>query len=107
MSILPEPPYYAVIFTTVHSDNNTGYAQTAEQMEQLAATQPGYLGLESASNGSEGITISYWQDEDSIRSWKANADHKSAQQAGQNKWYKSYITRVAKVERQYSFGLED
>lgn len=107
MSIMPEPPYYAVIFTTVHTDKIEGYAQTAEQMEQLAATQPGYLGLESASSDTQGITVSYWRDEDSIRNWKANADHMSAQQAGQNKWYKSYITRVAKVERQYSFGLED
>jgi hypothetical protein len=62
MSIIaqtPKPPYYAVIFTSIRTDIDEGYAQMAEKMVQLAATQPGFLGMESARDGL-GITVSYW-----------------------------------------------
>ena len=41
----PLPPYYAVIFTTVSTDDLEGYAETAERMLELAREQPGYLSL--------------------------------------------------------------
>lgn len=96
-------PYYAVIFTSERTDNDERYAQTAQYMVELAADQAGYLGFESVSEGGTGISISYWQDLDSIKAWKQVADHSVAQQAGREKWYKSYTTRIAKVEREYSF----
>jgi len=65
---LPEPPYYAVIFTSVRTDGDNGYAQRAEEMLRLAAEQPGFLGVDS-TRGAEGlgITVSYWRDEESIK----------------------------------------
>jgi len=101
---LPAPPYYAVIFSNQRSAADpTGYAQTADRMMELAAQQPGYLGAESTRDEQGfGITLSYWQDEASIRAWKAHAEHRIAQETGQERWYEHYITRVAKVERAYS-----
>ncbi len=99
------PPYYAVIFTSIRTDNNQGYAQTAEHMAALAADQPGYIGFESAQEGDRGISISYWKDLDSIKNWKNRADHLTAQKLGREKWYKSYTTRIAKVEREYSYQI--
>ena len=32
----PQPPYYAVIFTSLRSPGDQGYAQAAEQMLELA-----------------------------------------------------------------------
>src|SRR5690606_16785037 len=55
----PEPPYVAVIFTSIRADGDDGYGATAEEMGRLAAQQPGYLGFESARDGI-GITVSYW-----------------------------------------------
>ena len=98
----PTPPYYAVIFTSVASDNSEEYAETAEKMVALAQQQPGYLGIESAREAL-GITVSYWQDLESIRAWKAQADHQMAQKLGRDRWYSSYTTRIAKVEREYSY----
>lgn len=98
----PQPPYYAVIFTSEASDNTEGYAAMAEQMVQLAAQQPGYLGIESAK-AQLGITVSYWKDLESIKAWKANAQHLQAQRLGRNNWYTAYTTRIARVEREYSF----
>ena len=99
-----KPPYYAVIFSSVRTETNEGYAEMAALMEKLAKEQEGFLGLESARE-EIGITVSYWKDLGSIRSWKQNLDHIQAQQKGRTTWYKSYTTRIALVEREYSFEL--
>ena len=96
----PEPPYYAVIFTSLRTEVDDGYSAMAEKMLELAALQPGFLGVESARE-SLGITVSYWTDLQSIKSWKANTEHLEAQQLGRVQWYSSYTTRIAKVERDY------
>ena len=44
----PSPPYYAVIFTSQRTEGDQGYADIAERMVELAAEQPGFLGVESA-----------------------------------------------------------
>jgi heme-degrading monooxygenase HmoA len=98
----PAPPYYAVIFTSLRTNINDGYSDTAARMEQLALQQPGCLGYESAREG-VGITVSYWKDLDSIRQWKANAEHLLAQKNGREKWYARYKTRICLVERDYEF----
>ena len=100
IAVTPEPPYYAVIFTSLQSDNLEGYAETAARMLELAAEQPGYLGVESAREGL-GITVSYWKDLESIECWKAHAEHREAQRAGRERWYSNYKTRIARVERDY------
>lgn len=95
-------PYYAVIFTSTHTDNTEGYSDMAQQMETLAQQQPGYLGIESARNDI-GITVSYWESLDAIKQWKQQADHLFAQQQGRKQWYKCYKVRICKVEREYEF----
>ena len=97
----PKPPYYAVIFSSIQSDDTKGYAEMADRMQELAWQQPGYLGIESAREGL-GITVSYWKDEASLIAWKENIEHQGAQKMGRKKWYASYKTRIAKVERDYS-----
>ncbi|USH04790.1 antibiotic biosynthesis monooxygenase [Grimontia kaedaensis] len=97
----PKPPYYAVIFTNVRTDVEDGYGDMAERMVELAAQEPGFLGIESVRDGL-GITVSYWKDLDSIKQWKANVEHVGAQKLGREKWYAAFTTRIAKVERDYS-----
>ena len=96
----PEPPYYAVIFSSHQNEDLEGYAETANRMIELAAQQPGFLGIESVREDL-GITISYWSDLESIKRWKAHAEHREAQKMGLEKWYSSYKTRIALVERDY------
>jgi heme-degrading monooxygenase HmoA len=96
----PSPPYYAVIFSNLQGDDLEGYAETALRMNELAAKQPGYLGVESVRE-QLGITVSYWSDLESIRRWKAEAEHLEAQRLGREKWYTAYKTRIARVERDY------
>ena len=96
----PDPPYYAVIFSSLHSDDTDGYAEAAERMTELAASMPGFLGIESAREGL-GITVCYWRDLDSIRNWKQQLEHLEAQRNGRERWYRHYRTRIARVERDY------
>ena len=99
---LPEPPYYAVIFTAQRAEGDHGYGAMADQMVKLAAAQPGYLGVESTRDEAGlGITVSYWQDEASLVAWKDQAQHLLAQKLGKTRWYSYYTLRVAKVERAY------
>jgi len=76
----PEPPYYAVIFTSLRTPGDNGCAEMADGVE---------------------ITVSYWNSEESIQAWKVNG-HQVAQRLGHEKWYESFATRVCKVEREYS-----
>jgi heme-degrading monooxygenase HmoA len=105
LASLPEPPYYAVIFTSRRrSRPGDGYGEAADRMEALAAEQPGYLGIETVQGrDGVGVTVSYWTDLDSIAAWKANAEHAAARERGRAEWYEAYELRVARVERSYGF----
>ncbi len=100
----PEAPYYAVIFTSVRTEGDKGYAEMADRMVELAQQQDGFLGVESARN-EIGITVSYWRDLESIKRWKEHAEHSFAREKGRLEWYKSFKTRIAKVERDYGFEI--
>lgn len=95
-------PYYAVIFTSLQTTNTQGYSEMASAMEELAKKQPGYLGMESARE-TVGITVSYWENLEAIKSWKGNLDHMVAQKRGREVWYSWYKVRICKVEREYEF----
>ncbi len=102
----PTPPYYAVIFTSLRTDVDEGYGDMADRMVELAAAQPGFLGVESARSGL-GITVSYWESLEAIRHWKMNAEHLIAQQLGRKQWYAAFQTRICKVERDYGFEVDE
>lgn len=99
----PQKPYYAVIFTSLKTPGDEGYAEMAEEMETLARKQPGFLDVESAREG-VGITVSYWESLEAIANWKAQLDHRQAQKQGRQRWYSWYKVRVCLVEREYEFN---
>lgn len=101
----PQPPYYAVIFTSVRTSGDNGYSIMADEMEKLVEKQPGFLGMESARK-STGITVSYWTDLESIRNWRVNSAHVVARSKGKKIWYESFKVRVAKVDNDYGFEKE-
>jgi heme-degrading monooxygenase HmoA len=105
----PKPPYYAVIFTSKRTASDPiGYEHSAEAMVAGAKKQPGFLGYESThGDDGVGITVSYWSDLDSIRNWKANDQHRTAQAKGRSIWYADYRVRIARVEREYSLTESD
>ena len=97
----PQPPYYAVIFTSVKSSKTEGYNDMAIYLDKLLTKQPGFLGYESARE-EIGITVSYWASLEDIKAWKGNDIHSKAQEVGKRLWYDNYSVRIAKVEKEYS-----
>jgi heme-degrading monooxygenase HmoA len=99
----PEPPYYAVVFTSQLSPDPDQYEDAAQRMVELAERMPGYLGIES-TRGADGfgITVSYWASEADIANWRDHLQHKAVQEQGKRRWYQHYELRVARVERAYS-----
>lgn len=97
----PQPPYFAVIFTSIRTEADHGYGETARQMLELASKHPGFLGFESARQ-EIGISVSYWASLEAIAAWKANAAHRHAQEKARG-WYKAFRVRVCRVEREYGF----
>ena len=72
----PEPPYFAVIFTSMRTAVDDGYGGVADRMVELTSQLPGFLG-------------------------KAQGEHRVAQSFGHKKWYEHFEVRVARVERAY------
>jgi len=103
---VPEPPYFAVIFSSLRRDRpDDGYGEMADRMEELAREQPGFLGVESARGADGlGITVSYWQTAADVAAWGRHAEHLLAQKRGRDEWYRWYALRVCRVERATEFA---
>ncbi len=103
----PRPPYYAVIFTSLRTEGDKGYAETVQRIYALARQQPGFLGYEAARNASDsssakafGISVSYWASLEAITAWRNHPDHRAVQ-ARADDWYTDSRIRISKVERSY------
>ena len=99
-------PYYAVIFTSTRNDEDEGYAEMAEEMEQLARQQEGFISMDTAQ-GPTNITVCYWTSLEAISAWKHEVRHRHAQKLGKSKWYRNYSVKVCKVEKDYSFEIDN
>lgn len=97
--------FSAVIFSSIRTAVDDGYETMADRMIELAAQQPGFLGVESARQA-VGITVSYWTSLEAIRNWRLNAEHTLAQAFGREKWYASFTVRICLVERAYAFEAD-
>ena len=102
----PDPPYYAVIFSSQrNADDAEGYSKMSDRMFNLAAEQPGYLGVDTVyGEDGFGMTVSYWESLDAISNWRKIAEHKIAQKLGKEMWYDKYQIRVCLVEKDYGFS---
>ena len=96
--------YYAVIFTAEMAADLSGYADMAQWMNELVQEQPGYIGKYHSMEGKREITISYWENLEAVKAWKAHPEHRAAQQLGRSKWYASYQIEVARIDKFYRSG---
>lgn len=97
----PAPPYYAVIAPAELADDVKGYPQLAQQLIELARQQPGFLGIEAGFQPGFSLAVTYWTSLEAIQAWSANTHHLIAKDLGKSRWFKKYLTRIARVERVY------
>jgi heme-degrading monooxygenase HmoA len=65
----------------------------------------GFISIEkyvSASHAGKVLSLSFFEDEDSVTQWRNIALHRLAQTHGRQKFYSDYRIRVATVTRDYS-----
>ena len=95
----------AVIFASRRNGRDAaGYGAAVDDMDVLAAAQPGYRGMDSARGPDGfGITVSYWADDDAAKAWRDHPDHRRTRDAGRAVWYDDYTVTVARVERGYDW----
>ena len=104
MTTLP-PGTIAVIFVAQRSlDDDAGYHAAAEEMDALAAAQPGYIGIDSVRSADGlGITVSYWADDAAAKGWRDHSRHAAIRDQGRGTWYTHYHLHVAEVTRSYDW----
>ncbi|WP_369234747.1 antibiotic biosynthesis monooxygenase [Streptomyces sp. R21] len=103
-----EPPYYAVVFTSVRTEGDNGYGETADRMGELVKEIPGFLGEDAARTpGGLGITVAYFRDLAAIDEWRNDMGHRAAKKYGREHWYERYSIHIAKVEHSHAFERAD
>ena len=99
----PEPPYYAVIFTSRRTVGDDGYSAMMEVVTKHAVEHPGFLGRESVRRPDGfGVTVIYYKDKAAVEAWRNHTTHRVAQEVGKQRWYERYEMRLARVESAYS-----
>jgi heme-degrading monooxygenase HmoA len=104
MATLPSGTIAVIFVAQRTSADEAGYQAAAAAMDRLAASQKGYVGIDSARGGDGlGITVSYWADEEAAIAWRNHPEHAAIRDAGRDRWYSHYSLHVAQVGRSYDW----
>jgi heme-degrading monooxygenase HmoA len=80
------------------------YGAAVERMSELAETMPGYISHKTffAADG-ERCTIVEFENEEGLRTWRTNAEHRTAQKMARQKYYTDYSVQVCTLDRESKF----
>ena len=98
---------FVVIFRSTRLlDHSELYQEWSEKMEQLVVMQDGYQSHFSFRDPEtrEGVTVSYFDSEESIKQWHNNPEHLQAQSLGRTHFYESFSVEVAEIRRRYEWS---
>ena len=86
------------------ADAGQDYQEMDAELERLVHDQPGYVSHKSyRSEDGERLTLVWFKDQETLRSWKTLPRHLEAQRRGRERWYQFYEMEVAEVVRTSSF----
>jgi heme-degrading monooxygenase HmoA len=80
------------------------YVALATRMNELAKTMPGYISHKGffAEDG-ERVTIVEFENEDGMRAWRMNPEHRAAQKKAREAYYAEYSVQVCDLVREAKF----
>jgi len=81
------------------------YLQLASELKPLLSDTPGFISIErfqSLTTPGKILSLSWWENEESVAGWKQNVMHQAAQKEGKQSIFAFYRIRVASVFRDYS-----
>lgn len=95
----------AVIFEVQpHAHRKADYLQAAEKLRPLLDEVDGFISIErfeSLASPGKILSLSYWRDEEAVRKWRNNEEHRQVQAAGRDFIFAAYCLRIAHVLRAY------
>lgn len=96
----------AVIFEVIpYKSGKSEYLDIAADLRHLLENRDGFISIErfqSLVDERKILSLSFWRDEEAIRCWRNEMEHRSAQQQGRDMLFESYRIRVAEVIRDYT-----
>lgn len=84
------------------------YLDVAAQLRPLLEEIDGFISIErfeSLSEPGKILSLSFWQDEKAVETWRQFEQHRAAQSFGRAKAFNDYRLRIAGVIRNY--GMND
>ena len=97
---------YVVIFRAKIKQFDEDYLKMSAKLRDIALKEFGCLEFIALTQDENEIALSYWPDENSIKTWKQQADHLIAQELGRTQWYESYSVEITEVKRSYHTNKE-
>ena len=101
----------AVIFEVVPAPGRKQeYLDIAAALRPELEKQDGFISIErfaSLTNEGKVLSLSFWRDEDAVKSWRQLEGHRLAQARGRSGVFADYHLRVATVLRDYGMHERD
>ena len=98
----------AVIFEVFPADGKREkYLDIAAALKPELSKIKGFISVErfqSLADPNKVLSLSFWEDEQSIAQWRNLEQHRNAQKAGRNFVFDDYRLRVANVIRDYGMN---
>lgn len=95
----------AVIFEVVPKEGKKEeYLNIAKALRPELDNISGFISIErfqSLVDPEKILSLSFWENEESVREWRNLTNHRNAQQAGRSSVFDDYRLRVAAVIRDY------
>ncbi len=99
----------AVIFEVAPAEGRReDYLGIAAELRPLLDGIDGFLSIErfqSLADPNRILSLSFWRDEEAVKTWRNTAEHRQAQAAGRGGIFSAYRLRIAHVVRDY--GLHE
>ena len=98
----------AVIFEAVPADGKwERYFDIAATLRRELDKITGFISIErfqSVTDPGKVLSLSFWEDEESIRQWRNIELHRVAQKEGRSSIFNNYRIRIATVQRDYGMA---
>jgi len=96
----------AVIFEVwINPNHKQDYLDQAGKLRTLLDGIDGFISVErfqSLVEPDKILSLSYFRDEESVKTWRNTIEHREAQKLGRNEYFLKYQIRITHVLRDYS-----
>lgn len=95
----------AVIFEVIPNQHRISeYFEHAAKLKSTLEAMDGFVSVErfeSLTQPGKFLSLSFWRDEEAVKGWRNQTQHRATQTAGREHIFADYRLRVASVVRDY------